>query len=294
MFFPFILFLLHGTVTYADECPEEKRVGDICYTRVAMTETHQYGCMGNCTYKKTLGSDSGLYCFKKGSLQVTQCGETTNEIGYNPQVVCGSGNEAPYCNQCGTTEAECEGIGNPDSECILDNGTCVSRYNITCGNGMEMTFCAHCGKTSAECESLECVMEGEDLCGPRDIQFDIQLFMDSAEELLTEVETNSTAEIASLSSDSCGIISKSICLLNYGKVLKSCNKECNLGLQCWTSCLKENVCEIPIKCRPGGDCFNSILTQINKILEKMGISPVLIEILDQVIENINCLNKIYG
>jgi len=130
--------------------------------------------------------------------------------------------------------------------------------------------------------------EGEDVCAPRDIQLDIELFMDSAEELLAEVETNSTAEIASLSLDSCWIISEAICLLNYGKALTSCNKECNFGLQCWTSCLKENVCEMPSKCRPGGDCFNSLLTKIKSILEKIGISPVLIDILDQLIGNINC------
>merc|ERR1711962_623335 len=65
-------FLFHAIV--AEECPVEKRVGDTCYTRVAIADTNQYGCMENCTYKKTDSSDTGLYCFKTGSLQVTDCG----------------------------------------------------------------------------------------------------------------------------------------------------------------------------------------------------------------------------
>merc|ERR1712126_313789 len=64
-------FLFHAIV--AEECPVEKRVGDTCYTRVAIADTNQYGCMENCTYKKTNSSDTGLYCFKTGSLQVTEC-----------------------------------------------------------------------------------------------------------------------------------------------------------------------------------------------------------------------------
>jgi len=37
-----------------------------------MIDTTQHGCMENCTYKKTLGSDSGHYCFKHGILPVTE------------------------------------------------------------------------------------------------------------------------------------------------------------------------------------------------------------------------------
>jgi len=184
MFFPFMLFLLYGSVTYAEDCPVEKRVGDICYTRVAKTDTHQYGCIENCTYKKTFGIDSGLYCFKKGSLQVSECGgETPHEIGGNFLVTCGSGVVAPFCFQCGNTEAKCQGI-NPNSKCVIDDGKCLLRHNITCGSGEEIPYCFQCGKTSAECESFDCKLEGENLCVPRDINFDLQLFMDHAVELL--------------------------------------------------------------------------------------------------------------
>merc|ERR1711962_1330708 len=72
MFFLFVFFLLHTSVTSAEECPDEKTVGNTCYTKVAMIDTTEYGCMENCTYKKTQGSDSGLYCFKHGILPVTE------------------------------------------------------------------------------------------------------------------------------------------------------------------------------------------------------------------------------
>merc|ERR1711962_1370800 len=74
MFFLLVFFVLHTAVTSGENCPEQKRVGDTCYTRVAMTDTHQYGCKENCTYKKTNSSDTQLYCFKTGSLQVTENG----------------------------------------------------------------------------------------------------------------------------------------------------------------------------------------------------------------------------
>merc|ERR1711962_131026 len=72
MFFLFVFFLLHTSVTSTQECPDRKTVGNTCYTKVAMIDTTQYGCMENCTYKKTQGSDSGLYCFKRGILPVTE------------------------------------------------------------------------------------------------------------------------------------------------------------------------------------------------------------------------------
>jgi len=74
MFLLFVFFLLHTTETSGEVCPEEKKVGDICYTRVAMTDTQQYGCKENCTYKKTNSSDTTQYCFQRGDLQVTKCG----------------------------------------------------------------------------------------------------------------------------------------------------------------------------------------------------------------------------
>jgi len=290
MFFPFMLFLLHGTVTSADDyCPEEKRVGNICYTKVAMTDTSPYGCMENCTYKKTFGIDSGLYCFKKGSLQVTQCGgETPHEIGDNLLVKCGSGIIVPFCFQCGTTDAECEGIGNPDSECVLDRGTCVPRYNVTCGSGKEVHYCFECGKTPAECDSLQCTLNGEDMCIPRNIEFDLEPFMDSAVELLTEVETNTTSEIVSPSSGSCGLISKAYCVGKFGKVLYGCYKKCKLNFKCWTKCLKENICDMPSKCLPGGSCFSWLLTKVNGILHKIGFPKKFDKVIDHIVDFIKC------
>jgi len=289
MFFPFMLFLLHGTVTSADDyCPEEKRVGNICYTKVAMTDTSPYGCMENCTYKKTFGIDSGLYCFKRGSLQVTQCGgETPYEIGV---VTCGSGILALSCSQCGTTGAECEGIGNPDSECVLDSGTCVPRYNVTCGSGKEVHYCFECGRTPAECDSLQCTLDGENMCIPRIIEFDLEPFMDSTLELLTEVETNTTSEIVSPSSGSCGLISKGYCVGKFGKVLYGCYKKCNLNAKCWMKCLKENICDMPTKCLPGGSCFSDLIAKIKKLVHKFlpKVPAYFDKIIDLIVESIKC------
>merc|ERR1719153_1124744 len=53
-------------------CPIEKTVGDTCYTRVAVMDTSQYGCYGDCTYKKSNDEESDKhYCFKKGPLPVS-------------------------------------------------------------------------------------------------------------------------------------------------------------------------------------------------------------------------------
>merc|ERR1711962_339318 len=123
MFLLFVFFVLPTTVISGEECPEEKKVGDTCYTRVAMTDTHKYGCMENCTYRKTLGSDTGLYCFKPGSIHVTECGETAYPIG----VMCGSGIRKENCSQCGDTKDNCEG-SILYSDCIFTtNGTCIPR-----------------------------------------------------------------------------------------------------------------------------------------------------------------------
>jgi len=123
MFLLFVFFLVHTTIISGEECPEEKKVGDTCYTRVAMTDTHKYGCMENCTYRKTLGSDTGLYCFKPGSLHVTECGQTAYPIG----VICGSGIRKENCSQCGDTKDNCEG-NSSYSDCIFTtNGTCIPR-----------------------------------------------------------------------------------------------------------------------------------------------------------------------
>merc|ERR1711962_1281310 len=64
-----VTFLLQQTWA---ACPEEKTVGDICYTRVDFTDTSQYGCIEGCTYKKTNDDESNkLFCFKKGPLPVS-------------------------------------------------------------------------------------------------------------------------------------------------------------------------------------------------------------------------------
>jgi len=292
MFFPFMLFLLHGTVTSADDyCPEEKRVGDICYTKVAMTDTSPYGCMENCTYKKTFGIDSGLYCFKRGSLQVTQCGgETPYEIGGNLLVKCGSGVRALSCSQCGTTGAECEGNGNPDSECVLDSGKCVPRYNVTCGSGKEVHYCFECGRTPAECDSLQCTLDGENMCIPRYSEFDLEPFMDSTVELLTEVETSTTSGIVSPSSGSCGPISGGLCVASFVKILHGCYKKCKFNVKCWESCLQEKFCGMKKKCLPGGSCFNYLLSKVKALLHKIfpKASKHFDKVIDTFVDNIKC------
>jgi len=112
MFFLLVFFVLHTAVTSGENCPEEKRVGDTCYTRVAMADTHQYGCMENCSYKKTNSSDTGLYCFKTGSLQVTECGNFT---GDNRECV------PPFRPGPGSN-------GQPNSLCYYFPNTLVNRW----------------------------------------------------------------------------------------------------------------------------------------------------------------------
>merc|ERR1711962_847152 len=129
MFFLLVFLVLCTAVTSGQNCPKEKRVGDTCYTRGAMAHTHQYGCMENCSYKKTNSSDTGLYCFKTGSLQVTECGNSTGggyleEAYINIGVTCGSDVRKDFCFQCGDTFDSCQGADlHPD--CILDNKTCI-------------------------------------------------------------------------------------------------------------------------------------------------------------------------
>merc|ERR1712126_526786 len=155
-------FLFHAIV--AEECPVEKRVGDICYTRVAMTDTNQYGCMENCTYKKTNSSDTGLYCFKTGSLQVTKCGETLPPIG----VTCGDGQREDFCIECPATEEGCTSI-----DCVFSllDGKCESRetlpvFGVICGDRQREIFCNECPATEEGCTSVDCKFEGGK-CEPR-------------------------------------------------------------------------------------------------------------------------------
>merc|ERR1711962_345262 len=98
MFFLFVFFLLHPSVTSVQECPDEKKVGNTCYTKVGMIDTTEYGCMENCTYKKTLGSDSGHYCFKHGILPVTE-----SECVYNGTDITITDN--PACIELENTQA---------------------------------------------------------------------------------------------------------------------------------------------------------------------------------------------
>merc|ERR1712126_542930 len=77
MLFLFVSIFLHGMAMSGDpiDCPYNKKVGDTCYTRVKhSTPTQEYGCMQNCTYRKTSEPENGnLYCFKAGPLPVTEC-----------------------------------------------------------------------------------------------------------------------------------------------------------------------------------------------------------------------------
>jgi len=259
---------------------------------VARTDTSQYGCMENCTYKKTFGIDSGLYCFKKGSLQVTNCGgERPYEIGYNLLVTCGSGILAPFCSQCGTMDAECEGIGNPDSECVLDSGTCVPRYDVTCGSGKEVSICLECGKTPAECDSLQCTWyNGEDMCIPRNTDFDLEPLLDTVVEILTVVETSTASGIVSPSSGSCGLISGGSCVVSFVKILHGCYKKCKFNVKCWEKCLQQKFCGMKKKCLPGGSCFNYLLSKVKPLLHKIfpKASKYFDKVIDTFVDNIKC------
>jgi len=166
MFLLFGFFLLHTTIISGEECPQEKKVGDICYTRVAMTDTHQYGCMENCTYKKTNSSDTGLYCFKTGSLQVTKCGETLPPF----EVTCGDGQREDSCNECPATVAGCTSF-----DCVFLDGKCKPKetlpiFGVTCGDGQREEFCNECPATEEGCTSIDCIFNFFDgKCEPREI-----------------------------------------------------------------------------------------------------------------------------
>jgi len=158
MFFLLVFFVLHTAVTSGENCPEEKRVGDTCYTRVAMADTHQYGCMENCSYKKTNSSDTGLYCFKTGSLQVTECGNFTGayqEEGFlKIGVTCGSGVRREFCFQCGNTKDSCQGVGDhPDCiftssfNCIPNNRMCVPPFRPGPGPNGQDSLCYYFSNT---------------------------------------------------------------------------------------------------------------------------------------------------
>jgi len=77
MLFLFVLIVLqHMAMSKIQtDCPQTKKVGDTCYTLMEMTSTQKYGCMEDCTYRKTVEPENGnLYCFKAGPLPVTDCG----------------------------------------------------------------------------------------------------------------------------------------------------------------------------------------------------------------------------
>jgi len=294
MFLLFVFFLVHTTIISGEECPEEKKVGDTCYTRVAMTDTHKYGCMENCTYKKTLGSDTGLYCFKTGPLHVAECGESPYPIsGYIPEYTCGNSDVVPYCFECGDTRADCEGeiIINP-SDCVLaSNGTCVPRSSdILCGSGMEMPYCSWCGNTEPECEGdifpSDCILDNG-TCIRRWFEIDIGIFMNSLEQSFIELETNSSAEIVSPSMDSCSFLGQPICIFWAGIVVFDC-KHCGLNDDCLKTCLKEKICTIPSKCLPGGACYNFVLDKIEKLLKTLHFPSIVIEIIIIYLKQLSC------
>jgi len=171
MFVLFVFFLLDTSVTSAEKCPEEKRVGDTCYTRVAMTDTHQYGCMENCTYKKTNSSDTGLYCFKTGSLQVTECGSGTCVAAapFEQRICilfsdnCNPGFLPFYPNEPspnGICPCVCIGGVTPTNEELTKE--------VTCGDGQKVRLCNECPDNEAGCTSDDCeFLDGK--CEPKDL-----------------------------------------------------------------------------------------------------------------------------
>jgi len=240
-------FLFHAIV--AEECPVEKRVGDTCYTRVAIADTNQYGCMENCTYKKTNSSDTGLYCFKTGSLQVTDCGAPLIEIEGGLGVVCGSGTKEQYCFQCGKTIDNCEGT-NPKSSCILSNsGNCIPRSTTN--------------------------------------EFDFGPYMESLNEALVEFENNTSSDILFPSSDSCSIFKKIKCLAELGAWVASC-VSCKRDVKCWISCLKAKICRFSSYCLPGGSCFDDLLDKISSALGASGLTAKEIEEILEALKNYIC------
>merc|ERR1712126_596500 len=135
-----------------------------------MTDTHQYGCMENCTYKKTNSSDTGLYCFKSGTLQVTKCGVSPSLS----MIICGNGQAVTFCYQCPATEAGCTSY-----LCEFRDGKCVPNYNTEdevtatppepiCGDGQRVDYCYECPATEEGCTSSDCafnLLDGK--CEPR-------------------------------------------------------------------------------------------------------------------------------
>merc|ERR1712126_174135 len=241
-------FLFHAIV--AEECPVEKRVGDTCYTRVAIADTNQYGCMENCTYKKTNSSDTGLYCFTTGSLQVTDCGAPSIEIEDELGVVCGSGTKEQYCFQCGKTIDNCEGT-NPKSSCILSNsGNCIPRSTTN--------------------------------------EFDFGPYMESVLDSLEKFEDNTSPDILYPSPDSCGFFQKIKCLTTFGVGLAGC-VSCKRQTTCWLSCLRDKVCGLSSSCSIGGSCFNELLDKVSTALGASGLSAQDIGDIVEGVKNFVCM-----
>lgn len=83
MFSPSLLSILQlAVITQGNPyCPMDKKVGDTCYTRVDTTiDFKKFECDQDCTYKKTGSEDEQLYCFKKGPLPVSECGNTIETL----------------------------------------------------------------------------------------------------------------------------------------------------------------------------------------------------------------------
>merc|ERR1711962_283961 len=247
MYLLLVFFLFHAIV--AEECPLEKRVGDICYTRVAMSPTHQYGCIENCTYKKTSGPDTGLYCFKTGSLQVTACGAGPIEPGFDIGVTCGSGLEEEHCFQCGKDKDVCQGL-SPMSDCVFtDNSNCIPR--------------------------------------PTTNEFDFGQYMGFLNEALVEFEDNTNSDILFPSADSCSFFQKIKCLTELGVGLAGC-VSCKLNPTCWISCLKDKICGLSSYCLPGGPCFDDLFGKISSVLRNIGLPPQEIKEILEALRNFVC------
>jgi len=303
MFVLLVFFLLDTSVTSAEECPEEKRVGDICYTKVAMAPTHQYGCIENCTYKKTDSSDTGLYCFKTGSLQVTECGGgfIDSHKCSKDEYLCGSGNCVPSCSVCGTTKAQCQGTSTT-SACYLMDGQCVPRLgplligytpsDVKCGSGVKAPVCPDCGTTKPLCQGVsvnsDCVLQNG-TCVPRRTVLDFGIFLDSFDEAFTKFETNTTDSGAlDWSEDGfCWPWDIIKCMKEIGSVFWDC-KHCNVDVDCWIGCLREKICTIASKCRPGKSCWiGAVIDVIKKLLDTIFGSQIVDKIIQE-IEGIIC------
>jgi len=135
-------------------------------------------------------------------------------------------------------------------------------------------YCSECVPLCADptdplciaCLDEECLASCGKICGiPTPGEFDIGIFMKNVEEIILELETNSTAEIISPSLDSCSTLHKASCIVQAGKAFVDC-RACKTDFNCWKKCLLEKLCKISSYCIPGGECYQYVLTKIEKLI----------------------------